>query len=107
VELIEMSKEKIYIQNDNKFEINEKYINPYIKSIINILRRNKNNDNDYIIEKSLIEIIEINNIPSKDNSNHLGNILIDNYLREIKEEPNTKKNKNSLNSGTNTKIRPK
>ena len=91
-----MSKEKLYIQNDNKFEINEKYINPYIKSTINVLRRNKNNDNDYIIEKSLIEIKEINNIPSKGNSNHLGNILIDNYLREIKDEPYTKKIKMPL-----------
>ena len=60
-----MSKEQLYIQKEDIFEINAKEINQYIKSILNVL----------------------NNIPSKDNHKNLRNILIDNSLREIKEEP--------------------
>ena len=96
VELIEMGKEKLYIQNKNIFGINEEYIKLYIKSILNVLRRTKYNNNNNIIEKSIFEIKELNNIPSKDNLKNLGNILMDNSLSEIKEEPFTKKIKMPL-----------
>ena len=96
VELIEMSKEKLYTQNKDIFEINEEYINLYIKSILNVLRRYKDKDNNNKIEKSYFEIKELNNIPSKENLKNLGNILIDNSFREIKEEPYTKKIKMPL-----------
>ena len=96
VELIEMSKEKLFIQNKNTFEINEEYLKIYIKSILNVLRRTNDNDNKNKIEKSHFEIKELNNIPSKDYLKNLGNILIDNPLRELKEEPYTKKIKMPL-----------
>ena len=91
VELIEISKEKLFIQNENIFEINGENLNSYIKSILNILRRYKDKDNNNKIEKSIFEIKDLNNIPSKDNLKNLGNILINNSFREIKEEPYTKK----------------
>ena len=72
-----MSKEQLYIQKEDIFEINAKEINQYIKSILNVLRRYNNNK----IEKPIFEIKELNNIPSKDNLKNLGNILIDNSLR--------------------------
>ena len=53
VELIEMSKEKLYIQNENIVGINEENINSYIKSILNVLRRYKDKDNNNKIEKSI------------------------------------------------------
>ena len=96
VELIEMTKEKLFIQNENIFGINEENLNSYIKSIINILRRNKDKDNNNKIEKSIFEIKELNNISFKYNLKNLGNILKDNSLREIKEEPFTKKIKMPL-----------
>ena len=91
VELIEMSKEKLFIQNENMFEINEENLNSYIKSILNVLRRNKVKDNNNKIEKPNFEIKELNNIPSRDNLKCLENFLINNCLREIKEEPYYKK----------------
>ena len=36
-ELIEMSREKLYIQNKNEYEINEENVMNYIKSILNVL----------------------------------------------------------------------
>lgn len=79
-EQIEMSKEQLYIQKEGIFEINEKEKNQYIKSILNVLRKYIDNDNNNKIEKSIFEIKKLNNIPSKDNLKNLGNILIDNSL---------------------------
>ena len=50
VELIEISKEKLYIQNKNNLEIKEQNVMAYIKSIINIFRRVKEKDNNEKIE---------------------------------------------------------
>ena len=91
VELIEMSKEKLYIQKGNVYEINEEYLLIYIKAILNVLRRYKEKDNNDKIEKAIFELKKLNNIPSKENLKNLSNIVIDNFLREIKEEPYAKK----------------
>jgi len=96
IELIEMSKEKIFIKNENILKINEENLNSYIKSVLNILRRNKVKDNNNKIEKPNFEIKELNNIPSRDNLKNLENILINNSLRGIKDEPYTKKIKMPL-----------
>ena len=45
VELEEMNKEKLYIQNKDTYEINEEKVNIYIKAILNVLRRVKDKDN--------------------------------------------------------------
>jgi len=91
VELIEMTKEKLFIQNENIFWINEENLNSYIKLILNILKRNKDKDNNNKIEKPIFKIKEFNNISFKYNLKNLENILKDNSLREIKDEPYTKK----------------
>ena len=89
--MIEMDKERLYIQKDNSYEINEEYLQNYIKAILNVLRRYKDKDNNNNTEKELFETKELNNIPSKDNLKNLENIITDNSLRDIKEEPFIKK----------------
>ena len=91
VEMIEMSKEKLYIQKGNSYEINEEYLQNYIKAILNVLRRYKDKDNNNNTEKALFETKKLNNIPSKENLKNLENIITDNSLRDIKEEPFIKK----------------
>lgn len=83
VGLIEITKEKIFIQNKNIYEINEEYIMTYLKDRLSVLKRYKENDNKNKTEKSIFEIKELNNIPSKDNFENLQKIISDNYLREI------------------------
>ena len=56
VELIEISKEKLYIQNKNNLEIKEQNVIAYIKSITNVLRRVKENDNNEKIEKVFLKL---------------------------------------------------
>lgn len=56
VELIEISKEKLYIQNKNNLEIKEQNVMAYIKSIINVLRRVKEKDNNEKIEKAFLKL---------------------------------------------------
>ena len=91
VEMVEMTKERLYIQKPNSYEINEEYLQNYIKAILNVLRRYKDKDNNNNIEKALFETKKLNNIPSKDNLKNLENIITDNSLRDIKEEPFIKK----------------
>ena len=52
VELIEINKEKLYIQNKNNLEIKEQNVMAYIKSTINVLRRVKEKDNNEKFEKA-------------------------------------------------------
>ena len=56
VELIEMHKEKLFIQNGNNFEINEDNVMAYIKSIINVLQRVKKIDSNEKIEKAFLKL---------------------------------------------------
>ena len=91
VELVEMSKEKLYIQDKNNLEINEQNVMAYIKSIINVLRRFKEKDNNDKTEKSIFEVKELKNIPLNKNLTNFGIMINDNSLREIKEEPYIKK----------------
>ena len=91
VELIEMSKEKMYIQDKNNLEINEQNIMIYIKSIINVLRRIKQKDNNEKTEKSIFEVKELKNIPLEKNLTNFGAMIGDNSLKEIREEPYVKK----------------
>ena len=91
VEMIEMDKERLYIKKENSYEINEEYLKNYIKAILNVLRRYKDKDNNNNTEKALFETKKLNNIPSKDNFKNLENIITDNSLRDIKEEPFIKK----------------
>ena len=87
-----MSKEKLYIDiNNNK--INEENLNNYIKSLLNVLRRYKEKDNNDKTEKGIFEIPECNNIPLNTNLEKLGKMITDESIREIKEEPYIKKNK--------------
>ena len=91
VELIEMSKEKLYIINNNVIEINEENIISYIKAILNVLRRYKDKDNNDKTEKAIFEVQELNNIPLDDNLTNLGKMISDDTLKEIREEPYIKK----------------
>ena len=97
VELVEMSKEKLYIQNKNIYDINEENVISYIKSILNVLRRYKDKDNNREIEKSIFEIKELKNFQNislkefQDNLENIGKMCTDNSLREIKEDPYVKK----------------
>ncbi len=91
VEIIEMSKEKVYIQNKNIYEINENNVSSYIRALISVLRRYKEKDNTDKIEKAIFEVKELNNIPLNENLENLGKIITDETLREIKEEPYVKK----------------
>ena len=98
VELIEMSKEKLYIIKKNVYEINENNIMGYTKQIINILRRYKDKDNNNKTEKSLFEVNslpQIQNLSLEDPENNmLSNfvkMIADNTLRDIREEPYIKK----------------
>ena len=87
VELIEMHKEKLFIQNGNNFEINEDNVMAYIKSIINVLQRVKKIDSNEKIEKPIFEIKELNNTPSSKIITNLESMLRDNHLKKIKDEP--------------------
>ena len=86
-----MSKEKLYIQDKNNLEINEQNVMAYIKSIINVLRRIKEKDNNSKTEKPIFEVNELNNIPLNKNLTNFGTMITDNSLKEIKEEPFIKK----------------
>ena len=50
-----MSKEQLYIQKEGIFEINEKEKNQYIKSILNVLRKYIDNDNNNKIENRFLK----------------------------------------------------
>lgn len=92
VELIEMSKEKLYkISNNNIIEINEDNIVDYNKAVINILRRYKDYDNNAKTEKALFEIDKLNSLPLGNNLMNLGKIVSDDTFREMREEPFIKK----------------
>ena len=91
VDVIEMSKEKMYIQDKNNLEINENNVNAFIKSIINVLRRSKMNDNNDRTEKSIFELKELKNIPLDKNLENFAKMMGDTSLREIKDEPFIKK----------------
>ena len=97
VELIEMTKEKLYIKTGNAFDINEENINVYVKKILSVLRRYKDKDNNSKTEKAFFDIneLQIQSIELKElNDNVLSNfgkMISDNTLRDIKEEPYIKK----------------
>ena len=55
VVIIEMSKEKIYIQNKNIIEVNEQNVSSYIRALISVLRRYKEKDNTDNIEKVFLK----------------------------------------------------
>ena len=82
-----MSKEKVYIQNKNIYEVNENNVSSYIRALISVLRRYKEKDNTDKIEKAIFEVKELNNIPLNENLENLGKIITEETLREIKEEP--------------------
>ena len=90
VEVVEMSKEKLYINNNINL-INEENVHNYIKSLLNVLRRYKEKDNNDKTEKGIFEISECNNIPLNVNLENLGKMITDESIREIKEEPYIKK----------------
>ena len=104
IEIIEMSKEKLYIQDKNILEINEKYVEDYIKSIINVLRRYKKDNNNIKTEKSIYEIAELKNVPIDKNLADFEVMIKDNSLKEIREEPFIKKIKLPLIQETAPKL---
>ena len=61
-----MRKEKLYI-NNNYNEINEENVNNYIKSLLNVLRRYKEKDNNDKTKKGIFEIPEWNNNQTGEN----------------------------------------
>ena len=65
VELIEMSKDKLYIIKKNVYEINENNVMSYAKKMISILRRYKDKDNSDKTQKGLFEV---SSLPQLQNS---------------------------------------
>ena len=53
IELIEMTKDKLFIHNNKTLEINEESISNMIKAITSFLIKNKESDNISKIEKSI------------------------------------------------------
>ena len=89
VELTEMYMEKLY--NKNYSEINEENVKEYIISMVSVLRRLKESDHNEKTEKAVFEIDELNNIPLNENLENLGKMILDNSLRQLKEDPYLKK----------------
>ena len=99
VELIEMTEEKLYTKNKDKYDINEENVREYVKQILNVLRRYKDKDNDNKTEKALFNIntIQIQNIEDKELKDNIlpkfERMILDpeNPLKKINEEPYIKK----------------
>jgi hypothetical protein len=60
VELIEMTKDKLFIHNNKTLEINEESISNMIKAITSFLIKNKEVDNNSKIEKSIFNFENLN-----------------------------------------------
>ena len=62
VELIEMTKDILFIHNNKTLEINEESISNMLKVITSVLIKNKEGDNNYKIEKSIFNFENLNQI---------------------------------------------
>jgi hypothetical protein len=60
VELKEMTKDKLFVHNDKTLEINEESILNMTKVITSVLIKNKENDNNGKIEKSIFNFENLN-----------------------------------------------
>ena len=85
VEIIEINKKQFYIQNKNDYQLIEENIEVDIKTIVSIIRRFKEKDNNDEIEKGNFEIKNLGSI--YESIEKLEKISSDNPLREIKEKP--------------------
>ena len=87
VELIEMTKDKLFAHNDKTLEINEESISNMTKIITSVLIKNKENDNNGKIEKSIFDFENLNQISLDEYLSNLNRIISDNSYREKEEEP--------------------
>ena len=87
VELIEMTKDKLFVHNDKTLEINEESILNMTKVITSVLIKNKENDNNSKIEKSIFNFENLNQISLDEYLSNLKRIISDNSYREKEEEP--------------------
>ena len=62
VELIEITKDKLFVHNNKTLEINEESISNMTKVITSMLIKNKENDNNGKIEKSIFDFENLNQI---------------------------------------------
>ena len=87
VELIEMTKDILFIHNNKTLEINEESISNMIKVIISVLIKNKEGDNNDKIEKSIFNFENLNKISLNEYLSNLKGIISDNSYGEKKEDP--------------------
>ena len=78
-----MNKKHFYIQNKNDYQVIEENIEAYIKTIVLVLRRVKEKDNNDEIEKGNFEIKKIGSI--YESIENLEKIFSDNPLRKLKK----------------------
>ena len=87
VELIEMTKDILFIHNNKTLEINEESISNMIKVITSVLIKNKEGDNNDKIEKSIFNFENLNKISLNEYLSNLKGIISDNSYGEKKEDP--------------------
>ena len=87
VELIQMTKDKLFIHNNKKLEINEESISNMIKAITSFLIKNKEFDNNSKIEKSIFNFENLNQMSLNEYLSNLKGIISDNCYREKEEDP--------------------
>jgi hypothetical protein len=87
VELIEMTKDKLFIHNNKTLEINEESISNMIKAITSFLIKNKEFDNNSKIEKSKFNFENLNQMSLNEYLSNLKGIISDNCYREKEENP--------------------
>ena len=82
-----MTKDKLFVHNDKTLEINEESISNMTKVITSLLIKNKENDNNGKIEKSIYNIENLNQISLYEYLSNLKRIISDHSYREKEEEP--------------------
>ena len=87
IELIEMTKDILFIHNNKTLEINEESISNMIKVITSILIKNKEGDNNDKIEKSIFNFENLNQISLNEYLSNLKGIISDNSYIEKEEDP--------------------
>ena len=87
VELIEMTKDILFIHNNKTLEINEESISNMIKVITSVLIKNKEGDNNDKIEKSIFNFENLNKISLNEYLSNLKGIISDNSYGEKEEDP--------------------